>query len=75
MKEKEDDKGNPAVKTLRQETGFTDVLDPLGGPFYVEALTSDIEQRILNEVDEIERAGGYAVGRRKKCNPYMKLHV
>ena len=55
MKEKEDDKGNPAVKTLRQETGFTDVLDPLGGPFYVEALTSDIEQRVvsLNKKDSV----------------------
>ncbi|MDQ1333439.1 MAG: methylmalonyl-CoA mutase, N-terminal domain, partial [Thermodesulfobacteriota bacterium] len=33
--------------------------DPLGGSFYVEALTRDIEARILDEVDEIERLGGY----------------
>jgi len=44
---------------VQEETGITDVVDPLGGSFYVEALTNDIEQRILNEVDEIERAGGY----------------
>jgi len=34
-------------------------VDPLGGSFYLEALTNDIEQRILDEVDEIERLGGY----------------
>jgi methylmalonyl-CoA mutase N-terminal domain/subunit len=44
---------------IQQETGVTDVVDPLGGSFYVEALTNDIEGRILDEVDEIERAGGY----------------
>jgi len=44
---------------IQEEIGVTDVVDPLGGSFYVEALTNDIEQRILDEVDEIERAGGY----------------
>jgi methylmalonyl-CoA mutase N-terminal domain/subunit len=44
---------------IQEETGVTDVVDPLGGSFYVEALTNDIEKRILDEVDEIEREGGY----------------
>ena len=44
---------------IQEETGVSDVVDPLGGSFYVEALTNDIEKRILDEVDEIERAGGY----------------
>jgi methylmalonyl-CoA mutase N-terminal domain/subunit len=44
---------------IQEETGITDVVDPLGGSFYVEALTNNIEERILEEVDEIERAGGY----------------
>ncbi|HSB07349.1 MAG TPA: methylmalonyl-CoA mutase family protein [Thermodesulfobacteriota bacterium] len=44
---------------IQTETGVTDVVDPLGGSFYVEALTHEIESRILNEVDEIERKGGY----------------
>ena len=44
---------------IQEETGVTDVVDPLGGSFYVEALTDDIEKRILDEVDEIEREGGY----------------
>lgn len=44
---------------LQEETGIIDVVDPLGGSYYIEALTSDIEKRILDEVDEIEREGGY----------------
>jgi methylmalonyl-CoA mutase N-terminal domain/subunit len=44
---------------LQEETGIIDVVDPLGGSYYIETLTSDIEKRILDEVDEIERAGGY----------------
>jgi len=44
---------------IQAETGVTEVVDPLGGSFYVEALTNDIESRILDEVDEIERTGGY----------------
>ncbi|HUS03961.1 MAG TPA: methylmalonyl-CoA mutase family protein [Dehalococcoidia bacterium] len=50
---------------IQAETGVTEVVDPLGGSFYVEALTNDIEARILDEVDEIERLGGYvaAIGK------------
>ena len=44
---------------LQEETGIIDVVDPLGGSYYVEAMTSDIETRILDEVDEIECGGGY----------------
>jgi len=44
---------------LQSETGITDVVDPLGGSFYIEALTGELEKRILDEIDEIERAGGY----------------
>ena len=36
------------------------MVDPLGGgSFYLEVLANDIEARILDEVDEIERLGGY----------------
>ncbi len=44
---------------IQAETGITEVVDPLGGSFYVEALTHEIEKRILDEVDEIEKMGGY----------------
>ena len=44
---------------LQEETGITQVADPLGGSFYVEALTDEMEGRILAELDEIESLGGY----------------
>ena len=44
---------------IQDETGITDVVDPLGGSFYVESLTKEYEGRILEEIDEIERGGGY----------------
>jgi methylmalonyl-CoA mutase, N-terminal domain len=44
---------------IQNETAVTEVVDPLGGSYYIEALTSDIETRILDEIDILERAGGY----------------
>jgi methylmalonyl-CoA mutase N-terminal domain/subunit len=44
---------------LQEETGVTMVADPLGGSFYVEALTDEMERRILDQLDEIETMGGY----------------
>jgi methylmalonyl-CoA mutase N-terminal domain/subunit len=44
---------------LQEETGVTQVVDPLGGSFYVEALTDEMEARILAELDTIENLGGY----------------
>ncbi|MFC2018144.1 methylmalonyl-CoA mutase [Chloroflexota bacterium] len=43
---------------IEAETSVTQVVDPLGGSFYIEALTNEIEKRILDEIDEIERMGG-----------------
>ncbi len=43
---------------INAETQVTQVVDPLGGSFYVEALTDDIERRILDEIDEVEKLGG-----------------
>lgn len=43
---------------IQAETQVAQVVDPLGGSFYVEALTNKIEERILDEIDEIERMGG-----------------
>ena len=39
------------------ESGVTKVADPLGGSYYVEALTDDIEQRIWDMVLDIESKG------------------
>ncbi|MFC2017044.1 methylmalonyl-CoA mutase family protein [Chloroflexota bacterium] len=43
---------------LEAETQITQIVDPLGGSFYIEALTNQIEEMILGEVDEIEKMGG-----------------
>jgi len=43
---------------LREEAHLTDVIDPLGGSYYVEALTDEMEQKILAVMGEIEAAGG-----------------
>jgi len=43
---------------IEAETQVTQVVDPLAGSFFVEALTNEMERRILDEVDELERRGG-----------------
>jgi len=40
------------------ETGITKTVDPLGGSYYVEALTDEIEQEIVAVLDKIEDLGG-----------------
>jgi methylmalonyl-CoA mutase N-terminal domain/subunit len=40
------------------ETGVTDVVDPLGGSYFVERLTSDLEQEALEYFEAIDRMGG-----------------
>jgi methylmalonyl-CoA mutase N-terminal domain/subunit len=39
------------------ETGCTAIADPLGGSYYVESLTGEMERRILNRIREIETLG------------------
>jgi methylmalonyl-CoA mutase N-terminal domain/subunit len=43
---------------LAHEHGFTDTIDPLGGSYFVEALTAQIERRILDDLAQLEEAGG-----------------
>jgi methylmalonyl-CoA mutase N-terminal domain/subunit len=45
---------------LAHETGVPDVVDPLGGSWYVEALTDQVEREARTLLDEIERGGGAA---------------
>ncbi len=44
------------------ETGVPDVVDPLGGSYYVETLTKAFENQVLSEMDRIERIGGVVKG-------------
>jgi methylmalonyl-CoA mutase N-terminal domain/subunit len=45
---------------LAHETGVPEVVDPLGGSWYVEALTDKVERDARALLDEIERGGGAA---------------
>jgi methylmalonyl-CoA mutase N-terminal domain/subunit len=50
-----------AVRTqqiLALETGVANVADPLGGSYYVEWLTDEVEKRAWKLIDEIEAQGG-----------------
>ena len=44
------------------ETGVPDVVDPLGGSYYVEALTKEFENQVVNEMDRIKKMGGVVKG-------------
>ena len=43
---------------IAHESGVADVVDPLGGSWYVESLTDQLEQRALEYISEIDRQGG-----------------
>jgi len=43
---------------LAHETGVPDVVDPLAGSWYLEALTDDLEREARAQIDEIEKLGG-----------------
>jgi methylmalonyl-CoA mutase N-terminal domain/subunit len=43
---------------IAHETGVTDVVDPLGGSYFVEKLTNDLEEEALAYFDTIDRMGG-----------------
>jgi methylmalonyl-CoA mutase N-terminal domain/subunit len=45
-------------QVIGRETGVTHTVDPLGGSFYVEALTNDVEARAWRYVDKIDGMGG-----------------
>ncbi|WP_422631816.1 methylmalonyl-CoA mutase [Pseudokineococcus basanitobsidens] len=45
---------------LQQETGAVDVVDPWGGSWSLERLTSDLARRAQAHLDEVEAAGGMA---------------
>ncbi|MDZ5471082.1 methylmalonyl-CoA mutase (plasmid) [Bacillus sp. 31A1R] len=45
---------------LQEETGITNVIDPWGGSYYVEALTEQLINRAWKHIEEIEELGGMA---------------
>lgn len=45
---------------LQHEAGICDVVDPLGGSYYVEYLTNQLEVKALEIIKHIDQAGGMA---------------
>jgi len=43
---------------LQLETGVTNTIDPLGGSYFVEALTNKVEEKTSDLLEEIEEVGG-----------------
>ncbi len=43
------------------ETGITDVVDPLGGSYYIEYLTNKLEEKVLEYIEKIDKMGGITV--------------
>src|SRR5213596_1600791 len=43
---------------IAHETGVADVIDPLGGSYYVESLTDQLEREAVNYIEKIDAMGG-----------------
>jgi methylmalonyl-CoA mutase len=43
---------------LQEESGITNVVDPLGGSFYIEALTAKLVEEAEKLIAEVDEAGG-----------------
>lgn len=47
-------------QVIAHESGAAQTVDPLGGSFYVERLTDEIEREAMSLIDEVSRRGGAA---------------
>ncbi|MDH5782514.1 MAG: methylmalonyl-CoA mutase family protein [Candidatus Bathyarchaeota archaeon] len=45
---------------IAYESGVTDTIDPLGGSYYIEYLTNEMEERAMRYIDRIDAMGGVA---------------
>ncbi len=43
---------------LMEEIGLRDTVDPLGGSYFVETITKEMEEKILEEMEKVEKIGG-----------------
>jgi methylmalonyl-CoA mutase N-terminal domain/subunit len=46
------------MQILIEEMGLTDTVDPLGGSYYIEALTKELETKIEELMKDVETSGG-----------------
>jgi methylmalonyl-CoA mutase N-terminal domain/subunit len=45
-------------QVIAEETGVTNTIDPLGGSYFVEALTTKMEEEALRYINKIDELGG-----------------
>ncbi|MBN1849583.1 MAG: methylmalonyl-CoA mutase [Deltaproteobacteria bacterium] len=45
-------------QVLMDEIGLRDTVDPLAGSYFMETLTKEMEEKILEEMEKIEKIGG-----------------
>src|SRR5213083_295048 len=45
-------------QVIAHETGVVNTIDPLGGSYFVEALTAELERQAYDYFDQIEKLGG-----------------
>lgn len=57
---------------LQEETNMTNVVDPLGGSYYVESLTNELVQEAWKIISEIEDMGGMT---KAVANGLPKLNI
>ncbi len=46
------------LQILMDEVGLRDTVDPLAGSYFIETLTKQMEEKIIEEVEKIDRLGG-----------------
>jgi methylmalonyl-CoA mutase N-terminal domain/subunit len=46
------------MQILADEMGLCDTVDPLGGSYYIEWLTNEMEKKISECMDQVEKKGG-----------------
>ena len=43
---------------IAEESGVADTVDPLGGSYYIEWLTNELESKVMEYISEIDKMGG-----------------
>ena len=46
------------LQLIMDEVGLRDTVDPLAGSYFIESLTKEMEQKIIEEMEEVEAWGG-----------------